>query len=66
MPTIKQAEFPIKEAPLKGPAIDKWDARKEENNNDPFSSEKLQKNYESVKETLFAELRGIMAQTPQA
>lgn len=59
MPIIEDAEFPIKEAPLKGPAIDEWDARKEDNNNDPFSSEKLRKNYESVKESLFAELRAL-------
>jgi len=59
MPSINENQLPIKRTPLKGPAIDALESRKETNNNTPVDPAELRKSYEKVKSSLLDGLKAL-------
>lgn len=60
MGTTEDAELPVRGEPLAGPAIDQWRSRREDNNNEKFSAEKMKQNYETVRSELLNGLRELI------
>ena len=53
---------PVREDTLVGPAVDEWNARKEENNNQEACTRDFRKNFEGLKASLQDDLAQIVTQ----
>lgn len=60
LPKAEELGLPIKNPPISGPAVDMLENRKEENNNKPFSAEKLSANFEAIRDDLMTRLKQII------
>jgi hypothetical protein len=60
MPSIDSLDSTVaRKITISGPAIERLDRRKEDNNNPKMTTEKLQKNLKKVSGSLFRELKKI-------
>jgi hypothetical protein len=62
VPKTADLELPIGPLVLKGPAVDAWNARKEDNNNEKFTAAKLRENYRAHKDEILADIDEVLLQ----
>ena len=60
MPIIDELEHPIGHVKIEGPAVDRLDRRKEENNNDAVSGELFIANFNAMRGELLAEMKSVL------
>ena len=57
--------LPIRNPPISGPGVDSLKRRKEDNNNERFTAEKLRNNFAAIRDSLLASLKSITQSQPR-